>query len=779
MSTAENKAVFLSYASQDAEDARRICEALRAAGVEVWFDQSELRGGDAWDAKIRKQIKECALFVPVVSASTQARREGYFRIEWKLAAQRTHAIAEGTPFLLPVLLGDVAETDALVPDEFRSVQWTLLRPAKSGGQALSDANVAAFGERVRDLLDPGARASSTASFISAGGTRQLTRKPAARRAIVFAAAVVVVAGIGAVWWLKSPATKPPPVPRPTAEATASTPAPKARAGGPRLGPKSVVVLPFDNLSENKEANAFFADGMHEDLITHLLSIRELRCVPRTTAIGYRGSKKSNREIADELGVAYLLTGTVRRAGMTVRMTGTLIRADNDEPVWTKPYDKDIADAGAMFAIQAELAHAIAGELKAVLSPQERKLVDHRPTENAAAYDLYLQERQSRNLGHNGIAGRDEQERLLKAALALDPNFARAWGDLAWVNGLRFYFAYEHAQEYRAQAKTAIDRALQLAPDDPEVTLNLGYYYFYCQRDFGRAIEEFQKVARLQPQAAFPRYAVADAAVRLGRWKEALAENIALVEIDPANVDTSRQVLMEASAGRRWEVVRTELHHLQVIAPDRARPSEFAHLSYHARGSTSEMEAIVERLSGDEKDSMLGTPLRAGLAEMRGDNAEIVRLARTGLSAGAAAAALGNQNAAHAALDGLMEQLRKQLLTAPESARRLAQLGVAEAILGEKEPAFAHVRLAMKLVPESIDATEGPGHRLSLGLVYAWTGDREHALEECAHALSVPVQAAIVRPNVHVMRRHPLFFPLQGDPRFEALLDDPKNNAPLF
>ena len=121
-----NKAVFLSYASQDADAARRICEALRAAGVEVWFDQSELRGGDAWDAKIRRQIKECALFVPVISANTQARREGYFRLEWKLAAQRTHLMADDTPFLLPVVIDDTRDAEALVPAEFRAVQWTRL-----------------------------------------------------------------------------------------------------------------------------------------------------------------------------------------------------------------------------------------------------------------------------------------------------------------------------------------------------------------------------------------------------------------------------------------------------------------------------------------------------------------------------------------------------------------------------------------------------------------------------------------------------------------------------
>src|SRR5471032_3320136 len=137
------KAVFLSYASQDAEPARRICESLRAAGVEVWFDQSELRGGDAWDQSIRRQIKECALFLPVVSANTQARREGYFRLEWKLADDRTHLMAAGTPFLIPVCVDDTRDTEAIVPDSFTAAHWTRL----SGGEPAPE-----FLDRVSRLL---------------------------------------------------------------------------------------------------------------------------------------------------------------------------------------------------------------------------------------------------------------------------------------------------------------------------------------------------------------------------------------------------------------------------------------------------------------------------------------------------------------------------------------------------------------------------------------------------------------------------------------------------
>src|SRR3954463_3914043 len=162
MSAAENKAVFLSYASQDAEAARRICDTLRSAGVEVWFDQSELRGGDTWDQKIRKQIKDCALFVPIISANTQARLEGYFRLEWKLAEDRSHLMAKGKPFIVPVTVDGTTERDAHVPDSFLAVQWTRLRLAGCGGQAgiESDDSIRAFGKRAGEML----------SMPSSGGT---------------------------------------------------------------------------------------------------------------------------------------------------------------------------------------------------------------------------------------------------------------------------------------------------------------------------------------------------------------------------------------------------------------------------------------------------------------------------------------------------------------------------------------------------------------------------------------------------------------------------------
>src|SRR5688500_8392340 len=208
MSANSSRAVFLSYASQDAEVARRICEALRATGVEVWLDQDGgLVGGEAWDAKIREQIASCALFVPIISANSQARREGYFRLEWKLAAQRTHMMSERTAFLLPVVIDEMRDAEADVPAEFRAVQWTRLK-----GGAFSSQ----FVERVRTLLgsDPGARASSPARSVPAGVTPAVPGK-SPRRWLGYAITLLAVAIALAIWLpsrhaVPSPSTNPKP-----------------------------------------------------------------------------------------------------------------------------------------------------------------------------------------------------------------------------------------------------------------------------------------------------------------------------------------------------------------------------------------------------------------------------------------------------------------------------------------------------------------------------------------------------------------------------------------
>jgi TolB-like protein len=423
MPTDPPRAVFLSYARDDADAARRIADALRAFGLEVWFDQSELRGGDAWDAKIRKQIKECALFVPVISAATQERGEGYFRREWKLAVERTHDMAAGVAFMVPVVVDDTRADEATVPEEFLRFQWTRLPHGVPSAE---------FVEQVKRLLEAPRKPAMEAGRPRPARRDEGVASPARSAMpgwIWGALAVVVVVGIAGAFF----ATRKP-VPSPVASSSSPSP---SRFTSLQADAKSVAVLPFENLSEGKEG-AFFADGVHEDILTNLALVRELHVVSRTSVMQYRGTTKTIKQIAQELGVAYVLEGSVRRAGNRVRVTGQLINARTDEHVWAKAYDRDLTD---VFTIQGELAQAIAGAMAAALSPQEKSLLERRLTDNLGAYDAYVKARELRERAIS--TDQDEIEPLLQKAVELDPKFAAAWAELGAFHAYLYFGEQDH------------------------------------------------------------------------------------------------------------------------------------------------------------------------------------------------------------------------------------------------------------------------------------------------------------------------------------------------
>src|SRR5258708_1484709 len=297
--TPAQRAVFLSYAREDTGAARRIADAMRAFGVDVWFDQSELRGGDSWDAKIKKQVRECALFIPIISATTQARGEGYFRREWKLAIERTQDMAAGMPFLVPVVIDDTPESAAQVPEEFMRVQWTRLARGVPTPQ---------FVEQVRKLLEkPQKIAAKTVAGLAEAG-RPGSPTPATSKGIPGwmwpALAVVIVAVAVGVITLRKP--------EPAAIAAETKPVP-APLAVPRVSDKSIAVLPFTNMRADKD-NVFFSAGIHEDILPNLALIHELRVGSRPSVMPYRTTSKSMRQIAEELGVAYILEGSVDAVG---------------------------------------------------------------------------------------------------------------------------------------------------------------------------------------------------------------------------------------------------------------------------------------------------------------------------------------------------------------------------------------------------------------------------------------------------------------------------------
>jgi TolB-like protein len=262
--TTRVRAVFLSYASQDAEAARRIFDALRAAGIVVWFDQSELRGGDAWDRQIRKQIHDCTLFMPIISKNTHERAEGYFRLEWNLAVDRCQRMSADKAFLIPVDIDDTPDDDERVPEKFRDVQWTQLPAGKTPPEFIT---------RILQLLSPESGHSPT---IALG----------------------------------------------------------------RISEKSIAVLPFTNLSAEKESE-YFSDGLAEEILNALSQVAELRVAARSSSFSFKGKATDAGEIARRLHVAHVLEGSVRRAGERLRITVQLVDARKGFQLWSERYDRNI------------------------------------------------------------------------------------------------------------------------------------------------------------------------------------------------------------------------------------------------------------------------------------------------------------------------------------------------------------------------------------------------------------------------------------------------------
>jgi TolB-like protein/Flp pilus assembly protein TadD len=519
-------AVFLSYASQDAAAAKRICEALRAAGVEVWFDtDGGLEHGDEWDAKIRRQIKECVLFLAVVSANTQAREEGYFRIEWELATDRAMGIASGVAFILPIVIDDTRESDALVPDRFRKVQWTKLpggavppevrdRFLKLWSHRTGVLKHQADGGRGRPVPPQGDRAGS--------GDPALQKKQSFRLAWIAGALFAAALAVGGYFWVKR-STTPGSIP---ANADTGTRPPVAEKSALAADDKSVAVLAFANLSEEK-GNEFFSDSISEELLNVLAKVPGLKVSARTSAFHFKGKDTPIPEIAKQLGVAYVVEGSVRKSGDKVRITAQLIKAADGFHVWSDTFTRDLKD---IFAVQDEIAGLIAQNLELKLGLATRKPVAINPD----AYQLYIEARQA--WGMRDKVHLDRAEELLKRVIALQPDFARAYAAMGNVMASRsdendLEPGSQRYRELNEQALNWADRALALDPDLAEAYGTKGNAY----DRLGRATEAraaFRKSIELDPNYASGHQWYGRNLSEDGYLDEALGEIRRAVELDP-------------------------------------------------------------------------------------------------------------------------------------------------------------------------------------------------------------------------------------------------------
>jgi TolB-like protein/Tfp pilus assembly protein PilF len=533
-------AVFLSYASQDADAAQRICDALRAGGVEVWFDKGELRGGDAWDQSIRQQIHDCALFVPIISQHTHERLEGYFRLEWKLAVDRTHTMAAIKAFLVPVVIDSTTERDPAIPEKFRELQWTRL----SAGETPP-----AFVDRVQRLLS--GKTSTATSAHAASGTAPAIggRTPVSgwsRRALPVAILAVV---LGTVSYL---AIEGPWISKPAGSGVFTPP------------PHSIAVLPFVNMSGDKEQE-YFSDGLTEELLNSLTEINELQVAARTSAFSFKGKDTDIGTIARKLNVGAVLEGSVRRSANRIRITAQLINAVTGFHLWSKTYDRDLGD---VLKLQTEIATSVASALKVTLLDDLAAKVELGGTTNPAAFDAYLRGAKVMN------SYRDAKDfpaaiAAYTEAIRLDPRYALAFAarSLAFSRVAGEAETKAAAQEGDDKAQADAREALRIAPDLAQAHLALAFVSEIGTLDFTLAGEEYGRALALAPGNAEILRLSGLFAAFMGHFDAALAAARRAVVLDPLGRQSRFALGQSLATARRYEEAVAAYTQVINLSPD--------------------------------------------------------------------------------------------------------------------------------------------------------------------------------------------------------------------
>ena len=590
-------AVFLSYASQDAEVAQKICDALRAAGIEVWLDQSELRGGDAWDRKIRDQIRHCALFIPVISEHSQARLEGYFRREWKFAVERKRDIADELAFLLPVVIDETPERGASVPEGFHEVQWTRLPEGTASQEFI--AHVSRLLTSHQD--DPSRKPATTVlptGPVPNSSPPMRVRIPASSRSrwMLTVSVGVLVAG-AAVYFAGERFRVSKPV-QPAVPPPASASAPPVAFSPP---PHSIAVLPFVNMSGDKEQE-YFSEGLTEELLNSLSRINELQVAARTSSFSLASEHPDIATVAHKLNVGAVLEGSVRRSAHTVRITAQLINGVTGFHLWSETYDRDLGD---VLRLQSEIATAVAGALKVTLLGDEAAKIEIGGTRNPAALDAYLRamnawwKAQTEKETLTAIDGYTE-------AIHLDPEFALAYAERStartdfstnWAKG-------PVARDYLNEAAADAREAVSLAPNLAEGHLSLGLFY-ETTLEFTTASQEYQRALTLAPGKAEVLVGYGLFAVSMGQSDAGLGAQRRGMMLDPLN--TWYRVFFGQSlrTSRRYDEAIVTLTDAKALAPNDVGVSNQADawigLTQYAKGDYSGAKTTCDHLGAFEEE----------------------------------------------------------------------------------------------------------------------------------------------------------------------------------
>jgi serine/threonine protein kinase/Flp pilus assembly protein TadD len=546
------------------------------------------------------------------------------------------------------------------------------------------------------------------------------------------------------------------------------------------GRKKLVVLPFENLGAPEDE--YFADGITDEITSRLAVIKDLGVISRTSALHYKGSKKTIREIGNELNVGYVLEGTVRwekpaPGENRVRVNPRLVRVADDSQIWSEIYDNEFK---AVFDVQSRIAAEVADRLDIALTGGEQDLMNARPTENVVAYQLYLRGIDLIIYGHQPEANYRQAQQLFEQAISIDPDFATAYAKLSEAHRSLYFFGYEQTAQQLEMAKRAIDRALELDPDLPEAQRQLGYYYYQGLLDFDKALEQFSNVAKVLPNDARLLQDISYIWRRQGRLREALANQLSAFEMNPTD------------AGLCVEIAHTyvglRMHEDALLYSDKAIAMAPANGWGHflkaivlawGFGDIDAAQKALDLYPHRSSNELIWAQYHLALLERNFQQAhkwldsagdDVLRLQGSFLPVSMLRAAIyrymGDEEQAAALLETALNILEQAARDNPEDPRIQSARGLTLGLMGKKEEAIQAGRKAVELYPVSKDVILGAERLNNLAQIYAIVGEVEHALEVIRDILSRPGIYTI-----HYFDMHPCFEQVHNSPGYREIREE--------
>ncbi len=555
------------------------------------------------------------------------------------------------------------------------------------------------------------------------------------------------------------------------------------APAPSPNEKSIAVLPFENLSEDK-SNAYFADGIQDEILTRLSKIADLKVISRTSTQRYKNTSQSLSEIANQLGVANLLEGSVQKTNDQVRVNVQLIRAANDSHLWADTFDRKLTD---IFSVESEVAKAIAEQLRAHLTGREEQAIAARPTDNPEAYDAYLRGLAYTLKTGDSPANHLGAQRYLKEAVRLDPKFALSWALLSYVDALGYLtLTLQPTVALREEARQAAEIAFSLQPNLGEAVVAKGYYHYACLRDYDNAVRYFEQARQFLPNSSRIPELLAYVARRQGQWDRCESYFNEAERLDPRNVNLLTSHAISSIMRRRFPEALRKLDQVLDITPDDVDTLAEKAAIAQAEGDLPRASALLAPLHPNAEDTIaLGTQVYQAILERR--PAQIIPRLEEILAKpdpalgyfngelrfwlGWAQEVAGDHAAAQESWRQARSELESFLKEQPKNPALIGDLALTNMGLGDKAAALALSERAMAVISIEKDAVGGPTPLEVFAWVAAQLGERDRAIAALQKLLSIPYPgplASNVPLTPALLRLDPMFDPLRNDPRFEKL-----------